>query len=114
MILKISKEYTETPGGRYIKEGEYSGEDFRNNYLKPKIEECLKTNETLIIDLDGGYGYSTGFLEESFGGLIRCGLTKEDLNTITFISKEEPDLIDTILTYIDEENTRIHKKVKQI
>lgn len=110
MILKISEDYSETPGGRYIKEGKFSGEDFRNTHLIPKIKECQKSNEKLIIDLDGGYGYSTGFLEESFGGLIREGYRKEDLSILSFISNEEPDLINTILTYIEEENNRIHRK----
>ncbi len=36
MILKISEDYSETPGGRYIKEGKFSGEDFRNTHLIPK------------------------------------------------------------------------------
>lgn len=110
MIYKISKEYTETPGGRCINGGKYSGEDFRNNHLIPLIERCKEQEETLIIDLDDGYGYSTGFLEETFGGLIRKGYTQETLNIISFISNEEPELIDTILTYIKEENDRIHKR----
>jgi len=114
MIYKISKEYTETPGSRYINEGKYSAEDFRDNHLIPLIERCKEQEEKLIIDLDGGYGYSTGFLEETFGGLIRKGYSIEDLNLISFVSDEEPELIDTILTYIKEENDRTNKRKLQM
>lgn len=110
MIYKISKEYTKTPGSRYKKEGSHSGEDFRDRILIPLIEKCKKSNENLIIDLDGVYGYSKGFLEETFGGLIRKGYSEEELlNNIGYISTEEPELIDTILTYISDENSRINK-----
>lgn len=111
MTYKISEKYTQTPGGRYIKSGPFSGEDFRDNHLIPLIEKCRIIEENLILDLDGGYGCSTGFLEETFGGLVRKNYTEEELlSMISFISNEEPELIDTILTYIKEENDRIHKR----
>lgn len=110
MKIKISEIYTATPGGRFIKEGEFSGEHFRNTLLEPYFIETIKKSEKLIIDLDGGYGYSVGFLEEAFGGLVRKGYNKELLlETLIIISNEEQDLIDEIRNYILNNNITLIK-----
>lgn len=100
--LNISKEFSKYPGPRFKNEGNYSGEDFRENFLEKKFEEALNSDSILIVNLDGGAGYGTSFLEESFGGLVRkykdIGLVKSN---IKFISKEEPYLIDDIIEYIN-------------
>ena len=71
MTINIANDYTKSPGGRYITEGEHSGEDFREKILLPAFEKCQKNDEELIINLDGGYGYWSSFLEEAFAGLAR-------------------------------------------
>ena len=40
MIYCIASEYSRTPGGRFIHEGKYSGEDFRETILKPLYLKC--------------------------------------------------------------------------
>ncbi len=113
--LKIAEDYSETPGGRYIDGGPASGEDFRDNVLEPKYLECLSNNQKLVIDFDGGYGYSTGFLEEAFGGMIRKGYNcKELLEHMVFIYTEEPDRIAEIITYMEEEQERLDKEGKKV
>lgn len=103
MTINIAKEYTETPGARYISDGPYSGEDFRDNILESKYKKCIENKEKLVINFDGGYGYSTGFLEECFGGLVRKGYNGDEmLATMIFISDEEPNLIDDIIEYITD------------
>jgi len=100
---KIASEYSEYPGSRYISEGMYSGEDFRENHLSKIIKECLDNDETLKIDLDGTAGYSCGFLEEAFGGLIRENNFKlyELLIALRFKS-EDLYLIKEIISYMTE------------
>lgn len=71
ITINIATDYTKTPGGRFISEGEYSGQDFREKVLKPKFLQALENNDQLTVILDGGYGYATSFLEEAFGGLAR-------------------------------------------
>lgn len=71
IYLDVSKDYTDTPGGRYIKDGSFSGEDYRENVLYPKYIEARNKGVKLIINLDGCFGYPTSFIEESFGGLAR-------------------------------------------
>lgn len=99
MIIDIANEYTKSPGGRFITEGEYSGEDFRERILLPAFLECQKTGEKLKIKLDGGYGYGSSFLEESFGGLARKTNDPKVLEII-IISDEEPKLVDDIVEYM--------------
>ena len=54
----------------------------------------------LVIILDGGFGYAPSFLEEAFGGLAREFGVKEVLDTLEFISDDEPSLISEIKGYI--------------
>ncbi len=99
MIINIAQDYTKTPGGRFITEGNFSGEDFRKRILEPKFLEAQQNGEKLTVILDGGYGYATSFLEEAFGGLARDLHDKSILN-IELISEEEPSLVEKILSYI--------------
>lgn len=100
MIIKISKDFTDTPGARYRSESDFSGEEFREDMLEPKFLEAERNNEKLVVDLDGGYGYPTSFLEEAFGGLARQYSSEQVLNTLVFISNDEPSLIEEINGYI--------------
>jgi len=103
--LKIAKDFTETPGPRFRIQGPYSGEAFREEVLNPRFKEAIEQQAKLLIDLDGGYGYGTSFLEEAFGGLARIhkdsGLV---LSTLEFKSDEEPALLEKIPRYIREAN----------
>ena len=100
IVINISKDFTDTPGARYKSEGEYSGELFRETILIPKYVEAIASKRQLKIELDGGYGYATSFLEESFGGLAREYDIQEVLRTLVFESNDEPGLINEITEYI--------------
>lgn len=100
MKICISSDFSETPGARYRSEGDYSGEEFRDKLLAPQFVAARKLGEKLIIDMDGGYGYPTSFLEEAFGGLARKYGAKEVFEVLEFISNDEPSLIDEIKGYI--------------
>lgn len=101
-LLKISTDFSDTPGPRYITEGPYSGQQFRDEVFFPKLTEAIKKNEKLVVDLDGTEGYGTSFLEESFGGLIRNNHLNYDviMNHLEIISNEEPYLKEDILDYL--------------
>jgi hypothetical protein len=98
--LKISSDYTDAPGGRLITDGEYSGEDFREEVLRPLLAS-LGSDEILEINFDDSYGYPTSFLEEAFGGLAREIDSKELLKKMKFICNDEPSVIDRVLEYIN-------------
>ncbi len=110
--LIIAKEFSEIPGARYPEEGDYSGQDFRKNYLIPKIKEAIEKHCILLIDLDGTAGYGTSFLEEAFGGLIRNdNFTYEQLNNIIeFKSEEDSEYINEINEYLkDAQDKKNHQ-----
>ena len=101
ITINIATDYTKTPGGRFISEGDYSGQDFREKVLKPKFLQALENNDQLTVILDGGYGYATSFLEEAFGGLAR-EMRNSKIKDIIIISEEEPQLISKIQQYITD------------
>jgi hypothetical protein len=103
--IKIEvRSFSITPGSRYKEEGNkaHSGEEFREDYLEPKFMLARQSNVKLIVNLDGTIGYGTSWLEEVFGGLARKVGKDKVLETIDFISEEEPYLIDDIKQYIKD------------
>lgn len=111
--IKVAQEFSPTPGPRYKKEGKYSGEEFRQNILFPKVKEAFDKNIKIIVDLDGTAGYGTSFLEEAFGGLIRVDrLTLSDiLDHLELRSTEEEYLVEDVHEYLkdaDEESKKVY------
>lgn len=98
----VAKDYTKAPGGRYIKDGPFSGQDFRIRLLFPKFVKAMEKGEPLYIDLDGGFGYPTSFLQEAFGGLALQPRDKRLMDNLVIISEDEPHLIEDIRRYIEQ------------
>ena len=96
IIIRISKDYTEEPGGRYKKDGAFSGEEFRETILYPKYREAIQSGEKIQINLDDCYEFPSSFIEEAFGGLARQTKNVNLLNYFEFISEDEPSLVDKI------------------
>ena len=66
----------ESPGNRYRHEEDSSGEEFREDYLLPALEN----HEKVIVDLTGIWGMSSGFMSEAFEALIdEHGFTYDEL-----------------------------------
>ena len=104
MEINIAKDFSKTPGSRYPSECDFSGEEFRTKILMPALKKAIGNKEKLIVILDGTAGLGTSFLEESFGGLIRNDKFKYNdiINTIEFVSKNDPDYIDEIYNYLKD------------
>ena len=100
--ISICKDFSETPGGRYIKEGRFSGEEFREQLLKDKYMEAEDNNTQLEIDFDGCYGIGTSFLEEAFGGLVRKYHIHGLLDKIVMISTEDETIPDNVYKYVTD------------
>lgn len=97
MIIYV-KDFTKTPRGRYRINNDFSAEEFRDDILIPSISKAISEDESVIINLDGTYGYPTLFLDEAFGKLVKY-FSKSDLKNIRYISNDEPSLIDDIIKY---------------
>lgn len=96
-MIKVSDRYP-CPGPRYKRLGPSSGEEFREWLLKE-----LSRDHELEVNLDDTEGFGSSFLEEAFGGLVREGVSMEIIKGIKFVSDEEPELIEEIQEYIDDE-----------
>lgn len=60
-------------GPRFKRLGLNSGEEFRDVILIPWLQK-LDDDASGVVDFDGTLMFSPSFLEETFGGAIRCGL----------------------------------------
>lgn len=68
--LLIGIDFSDDPSGRYYTDGDGSGEEFREEILRP----LLSRDEQILIDIDTNVqGYGSSFLVEAFGGLIKYG-----------------------------------------
>ncbi|MGA3683476.1 STAS-like domain-containing protein [Pseudomonas graminis] len=69
MTIYVAKDFTRMPCVRNREDGKNSGEEFRDEILLP----ALRTNDQVVVDLDGVLSLGSSFLEEAFGGLVRKG-----------------------------------------
>ena len=102
ILINIAKDFSATPGPRNRTEGDFSGEQFREEVLLPAFEIAIENDRKIEINLDGAAGYGTSFLEEVFGGLAREKGIEEVLHRIEIISEEEPYLREDIEAYIKD------------
>lgn len=105
--INIAQDFSDTPGGRYISEGENSGEKFRDEILIPKYKLAEQNNEKLEINFDKCWGFGTSFLEEAFGGLVRKLKKKGTLKRIRLVSLEDETIPDNVKKYITEAEEKI-------
>jgi len=74
--ISVLRDFSDDPFGRYPTDGPNSGERFREEFLRPALQQHNKVH----VDLNGNL-YGSSFLEEAFGGLVRKGYaTKEELS----------------------------------
>ena len=69
--IKIATEFNDKLGGRWIKLGPYSGEEFYDKLLLPRYKLAKERDTLLHIYMDGTKGYGSSFLDQSFGELAR-------------------------------------------
>lgn len=112
IIIKIATDFSRIPGARYPEEGDYSGQEFRQNVLHPALKKAIEMNVKLIVDLDGTAGLGTSFLEESFGGLIRRDHINYNIlkQTLIIISDEDPDYKEEVDNYIEDVTPELEQK----
>lgn len=94
--IKIAEEFTRTPGGRWKRLGENSGEEFYQVLLLPRFEEAVEKGEELVVYLDGVRSYPNSFLDQSFGELARQKGVDVVRRTIRFETKNFLWIVDYI------------------
>ncbi|WP_429067075.1 STAS-like domain-containing protein [Aeromonas bestiarum] len=98
MKIIFVKDFSVFPGPRTKELGENSGEAFRDDILIPAI----RSHGQVCVDLDGVFGYGSSFLEEVFGGLVRAGVSVEEVESVSqnLISNDDPSILVEIREYI--------------
>ena len=84
LTINISKNFSKCLGGREKKYFQFSGEDFREQFLDKNFEKYDKIN----IELDGVLGYQWDFLDESFGVIARKYDKNQFYKKFNFISRD--------------------------
>lgn len=106
-MIVICNDFSPFPGGRYIKEGKYSGQEFRDTILISEYEKAEKNGEKLVINFDGCFGFGTSFLEEAFGGLVREYKKRGVFNKIDIISTEDETIPEKLEKYIKSAEAKL-------
>src|SRR4051812_40748036 len=75
-ILDIKSEFGDTPGSRYKKDGDHSGEAFLEEFLEPRFLKAKEGGYILEVQLDGLWGSPSSFISGSFG-LLSIKYSKE-------------------------------------
>ncbi len=108
VIINIARDFTQFPGARYITDGKFSGEEFYETILKPKVKSVWDVkDETITIDFDGTYGFASSFISEISIRLVNDFKDKNKIyEKIKFKSEEDPLLIDSLKSNIEEAEVR--------
>lgn len=96
-IINIESDFSRYPAGRYTEDGPYSGQAFRERFLVPALSSG---SNKIIVELDGARGYGSSFLEEAFGGLVRCGFSADEIIARIELKSQDASLIQEITSYI--------------
>lgn len=102
-VINVAHDFSRYPAGRYVSDGPYSGEEFRTRFLLPAYQE---STTRVVIEFDGARGYGSSFLEEAFGGLVRAGVSGNEIIARTDFRATDKSLIEEIRTYIKDEAAR--------
>jgi hypothetical protein len=100
-VINIGRDFSRYPAGRYVSDGPYSGEAFRDRFLVPALRD---STGKIVIEFDGARGYGSSFLEEAFGGLVRSGVRASDLLSRFVFKSSDRSLIEEIQTYVKDQS----------
>lgn len=98
--IVIAEDFSNTPGARYRRDGNFSGEDFLEVQLLPKFKKAMDGKYLLLVDLDGVWGYPSSFVSGSFGKLSVSFGAEAVLAHIRFKSEENEIRLQRILLEI--------------
>lgn len=98
-VINIRRDFSRYPAGRYLSDGPYNGQLFREKFLIPALKDDA---EKIYIELDGVRGYNSSFLDEAFGGLVSSGFTAPNLINRLILISQDQSLIEEIKSYIKD------------
>lgn len=103
--ISVADDFSTVPAGRFRSDGPFSGEQFREDVLRPALE----LHDKVVVHLDGTEGYGSSFLEEAFGGLVRERFySHKELKSKLKVVSSDPAYVDEIWSYISEAEANQH------
>jgi hypothetical protein len=103
--IEIASDFSPVPAGRYIGDGKYTGQEFREKLVEPRLRE----GKSLRLNLDGVESLPSSFWEEVFGGLVRQGFRADELHSRINLFTSEDILRPYVMLawkFVDEESRR--------
>lgn len=101
----IAEDFSDTPGSRYIEDGDFSGEAFLKEILRESFEKAVDGNYKILVDLDNVWGYPSSFISGSFGKLSLEHGPELLLKHIEFKSNDSKTRLDEIIEEIKQPRT---------
>lgn len=87
--IHIGRDFSDVPLGRYLTDGNFSGQRFREEFLVPALRDG---NNVVEVTIDDTEGFGSSFLEEAFGSLVRKhGFTIQNLEKRLKIKYQKPE-----------------------
>jgi len=90
-VINIAKDFSKIPAGKFLTDGPFPGEAFRKQLIA-----AIQENDEVIVNLDGGCGYGSSFIDGAFGDLE----LEVDTDKLSFVSEEDKELIIEVWYYI--------------
>ena len=91
IIISISRDFSRTPAGRVPKDGPFNGQRFRQEHLDPALAKVIGTQNKVIVEFSDADSYSSSFLEEAFGGLVRSHkYNSEEIRKVLVLKTNDP------------------------
>lgn len=98
-------DFSEFPGRDTRESGDFSGDEFRDEWLIPFIEE----HKNISLNFDGCFAYSSDFLDAVFVGLMEkinkneCNISEENIRFLIehMISEDNPSVKCEAIEYIE-------------
>lgn len=102
-VITVAKDFSRAPAGRFVTDGPFPGEVFRDKLLVP----ALQGNDIVTVDFDGTEPCGSSFLDEAFGGLVRDrGYSLKDLEQHLKVHSSRKSYEAKVWSYIQEAKPR--------
>ncbi|WP_303852932.1 STAS-like domain-containing protein [Bartonella apis] len=93
-IINLANDFSRYPAGRFSDDGSHNGSKFRDEILWPRLENVIRKNDTLTINIDDVRSLGSSFIDEAFVGLLRKhNITKEILLKYLDVKCTQPDIL---------------------
>lgn len=103
-ILVIAKEFGDTAGARDYEDGDFSGTEFLDKFLRERFKNAVEGKYILLIDIDGFWGWPSSFVSGAFGALSKEFGKDLVLSHLNFKSDNNKMKIEKVLNEIKQPN----------